>query len=587
MGGACEDRSLKVPLGRNIIVWIARHLLALVLILIILIIGRYAFEPATAWLRAQIEESRSAPRQSQALAEARFAFEQYSRRRQAQVEQSTRALARSPKEPLRRRRAQIDGAISREQAARLSGARLALAAAGGDSGRIFAHYRAGTEIALLNRERVYIDALLAVSPGGGRASLEQRRRQAVDQLRASYRRWRAASERVRALNRRFMAGPRNLLCRNTRPVIGCENFRAMAAARAERDSALAANEAAESAIRNIDRARSALSSARAASSDASAVFAAQRQALEGRLRELERAAGGNWLLWIGRPVLETLPTALLILAIAIFGPAAIKALMYFAVAPIAARRPPIRLVPSDRGMVSDQDGPSGASQRVPLDEGVEMLVLPEAVQSTPHEAAKATKWLLNWSMPLSSLASGMVALLQIRTRRPDFIRLSSTEGPLAEISTIAIAAGSAMVLRPRALRGILQPIGRSVRITRHWRLARLSAWLTLQFRYLVFHGPCTLIVEGGRGVRLERAASGRGINQAATIGFSAGLAYSVRRSEAFAPYLMGKQRLFNDSFEDGPGCYVYEVMPRVARRGGIWGRGLRGLGDAALRIFGL
>ena len=80
---------------------------------------------------------------------------------------------------------------------------------------------------------------------------------------------------------------------------------------------------------------------------------------------------------------------------------------------------------------------------------------------------------------------------------------------------------------------------------------------------------------------------GRGINQAATIGFSAGLAYSVRRSEAFGPYLMGRQRLFNDSFDDGPGCYVYEVTPRAANRGGIWGRGLRGLGDAALRIFGL
>ncbi|MGZ8347646.1 MAG: hypothetical protein ACXWUP_11105, partial [Allosphingosinicella sp.] len=139
-----------MALGRTIIVWIFRHLLALVLILIILIIGRYAFEPATDWLRAQIEESRSVPRQRQALVEVRDAFEQYSRRRQAEVERSTRALARSPEAPLRRRRAQIDGAIAREQAARLSGVQLALVAARGDSGRIFAHYRAGTEIALLS-----------------------------------------------------------------------------------------------------------------------------------------------------------------------------------------------------------------------------------------------------------------------------------------------------------------------------------------------------------------------------------------------------------------------------------------------------
>ncbi|MCK7502947.1 MAG: hypothetical protein MZV70_01815 [Desulfobacterales bacterium] len=30
---------------------------------------------------------------------------------------------------------------------------------------------------------------------------------------------------------------------------------------------------------------------------------------------------------------------------------------------------------------------------------------------------------------------------------------------------------------------------RPMQITRHWRLGSLSAWLTLQLRYIVFHGP--------------------------------------------------------------------------------------------------
>ena len=573
--------------GRNILIWISRHLLALLLILIILIAGRYAFEPTMNWLRGQIEESQAVSSQSQALAEARAAFERYSRGRQEDFERAMGALAQSPEQSLLRRRARIQESIARERAARLSGAQLAFAAARGDSGRIFAHYRAGAELALLNRERAYIDALIAAGPGADQGGLEARRRQAVERVRASYRDWAAANERVLALNRRPLAGPRNFLCRNTRPVAGCDNYRAMAAARSERDSALAENQTARAAVGTIDGTRRALSATRAAASDASAMFAAQRQAIEGRLEELDRAGGDNWLLWIGRPVRETLPMALLILAIAIFGPALIKGLMYFAVAPIAARRPAIRLVPSDRGAVSDQGGPSAASQHVPLASDLEMLVLPEAVQSTPHDAAKSTKWLLDWSMPLSSLASGMVALLRIRSNRPDFVRLSSIGDPLAEIATVAIASGSAIVLRPRALRGIIQPIAHPVRITRHWRLGYLSAWLTFQFRYLVFHGPCTLIVQGGRGVRLERARAGRGINQASMIGFSAGLAYSVRRSEAFGAYLMGRQELFNDSFDDGEGCYLYEILPREQSRGGIWGRGLRGLGDATLKIFGI
>ena len=49
---------------------------------------------------------------------------------------------------------------------------------------------------------------------------------------------------------------------------------------------------------------------------------------------------------------------------------------------------------------------------------------------------------------------------------------------------------------------------------------------------------------------------------------------------------MGKQELLNDSF-DGRGFSLYEVLPRDRTRGGIWGRGLRGIGDAFLKIFGV
>jgi hypothetical protein len=143
-----------------------------------------------------------------------------------------------------------------------------------------------------------------------------------------------------------------------------------------------------------------------------------------------------------------------------------------------------------------------------------------------------------------------------------------------------------VVLRPRALRGLLRSSSEPVRITRRWRFG-LSAWLTLQFRYLIFHGACVLIVEGARGVRLESAGPGRGINQAATIGFSAGSAYAVSRSETFGAYLLGRQALFNDSFRSDAGVYLYEEMPMAAGKGGIWSSGLRGLGDAALKLVGI
>ena len=575
-------------LARNILAWLFRHLIALGLILLILIVGRYALPPAVDWARAQIEAARSLPARRSAIAEAQARFEAWAGTRRAAAAAAGAKLAAMPEARLRARRGEIDPAIARQRRDRLGGTRLALAAAGGDGERIFGHYRAGAEIALLERERRLIDALLAVRTTEARqASLQARRRAAVERLRASHARWQAANARADALNRRPLAGPRNFVCRTARPVAGCDNYRALTAARAEREAALAANRQAQRTIAAVDRASAALRGAAVAAEDVAGLFEAQRRALAAQRAELESAGRDNWILWIRRPVLEMLPTALLILAGVIFAPLLAKGFLYFAVAPLASRRAPIRLLAGERGEAAIEGAASAVSQRVAVDRHRELLLVPEAVQSTPHHAAKRTQWLLSWRMPLSSVASGMVALLRIRSAEPDFVLASATRDPLAEIALVAVADGSAMVLRPRALRGVVQPLGRPMRITRHWRLAHLSAWLTLQFRYLVFHGPCTLIVQGTRGVRLEAAGPGRGVNQAATIGFSAGLDYAVRRSEAFGAYLIGRQELFNDSFASAGGWYLYEEMPREGEARGLWGRGLRGLGDAFLKVFGL
>lgn len=114
-----------------------------------------------------------------------------------------------------------------------------------------------------------------------------------------------------------------------------------------------------------------------------------------------------------------------------------------------------------------------------------------------------------------------------------------------------------------------------------------GAWLTLQLRYLVFHGPAQLLIKGCRGIRVERAGSGRRINQAATIGFSANVEYSTSRCETFASYLMGNQELLNDGFSGEVGFYVYEELPNYGRRSGIAGRGLEGLTDSVLKVFGV
>jgi uncharacterized protein (AIM24 family) len=136
---------------------------------------------------------------------------------------------------------------------------------------------------------------------------------------------------------------------------------------------------------------------------------------------------------------------------------------------------------------------------------------------------------------------------------------------------------------------VVRPAGQPVRITRHWRLGSLHAWLTLQLRYLAFHGPCRLVLKGCRGVQAVRPRPGeaRLVSQAATLGFSANLDYRTTRSETFVAYLLGREALLNDLFEGAPGCFVHETLPRARHRAGITGRGLEGLTDAVLKALGI
>lgn len=72
------------------------------------------------------------------------------------------------------------------------------------------------------------------------------------------------------------------------------------------------------------------------------------------------------------------------------------------------------------------------------------------------------------------------------------------------------------------------------------------------------------------------------------IGFSANLMYAPKRCDTFVPYLRGQQELFNDHFFGESGYYIYEEMPNEGKKSNLlFGRGLEGLLDTFMRIFGI
>ncbi len=259
-----------------------------------------------------------------------------------------------------------------------------------------------------------------------------------------------------------------------------------------------------------------------------------------------------------------------------------KAFAFLVIAPLAARAAPVRI--SRPGMALKASR-SAVSLDVPIDQHTELLVR-AGVQDRPADGEVGDKYLLDNWMPFACIAAGLVNLQRFRSRTPDHIAVSGTDEEHNEVAMIEVPEGGAVVLQPRALVGVLKPLHRKLRIERPWRLRWLISWITCQFRYIVFHGPCTLIVQGRRGVRVKDSMDARATNKRLVLGFDAGLAYGAARSGSFRPYLFGQASLFDDRFS-GRGSYIYEERPAGLGKGSIWGRGLKGIGDAILSALGI
>lgn len=264
-------------------------------------------------------------------------------------------------------------------------------------------------------------------------------------------------------------------------------------------------------------------------------------------------------------VREVLPTAIFVLLGIFLMPLTASVIWYYVIAPFLSRGSGIQIFPEASGEFSIPN-PSATLQQIEVETGWELLVDAELIRAVPTTVSIKLKWLLDNAFPLSSIASGLYQLSCVRSNNNEPVTIAapaSNAGPGAasQIAILDLPEGSALVLQPRCLVGVIQPINRPVRITTHWRIGNLSSWLTLQLRYVVFHGPVKLIMKGNRGVRIDLVQAETSLKQAHTLGFSANLHYAVCRCDIFYDYLIGKTELFNDRFSSGKGFYIQETSP--------------------------
>lgn len=560
--------------------WIARHVFIFLLIVLALVAAAKAYEAYQAV--PALEREVAALEAEQAALEAGIA------RQMEQARVAAAALGGLEASLLQRRLLEVRAQIKASEPERYGRAGFAVDVVRGDRAAIARELGAGFRLQLLRREEEAIVARLAM------LARENRAQALSDHLAALDARAAALRTRIGEIERRHPVLSRAENVPILQDLAG--PWRELSIARRQLRDVVVRRQRAATAQRiaqgNLQAAQAAYESRRSQMLNAVHPGAALQEEIERKKQELSR----HWTTRAWNAISPVVGWALWITLLVIVVPPAVKALWFFGIAPAASRLRPIVVKAGLGGEVgwaggppSDEPSPagSGVSRRLLLRPGDELILKPEYLQSSMNQARIDSVAVLSWAIPLGSLATGLIGLTRIRVRKREFATISATQDLFDEIGIIDVAEGSGLVFKPRNLIGVLRRSDRPLRIHSVWRFGQLSAWLTLQLRFLVFEGPCSLVVRGARGVALEPSSTGRRIAGAATLGWTPGLAYSVRRSETFLAYLLGKQSLFNDSFEGDEGKIVYEEVPRAGKKGGLLGRGLEGLGDGLLKVLGL
>lgn len=310
------------------------------------------------------------------------------------------------------------------------------------------------------------------------------------------------------------------------------------------------------------------------------------------LHYLER----TWNHPLGRGWL-TLPVStwvFIFLGLYFVGPTAGKVGMYYFIAPTIARGRAVRLDADGRALPEISE--SCVAYDLALQPGERLWVKEKFLQASDEGLKRNTRYLLDWRIPFTCFATGLVELIEMHNGNRDGtgkqrLTLSNQSDPHSEMAVVTLAEGAALILRPSFLVGAVVPEGQKLRIRRRWQLFRWQAWVTLQFRFFEFSGPCRLIVAGSRGVRVEdlstrdtRGLPARRTNQDATMGFTPNLEYRPARAETFWSYYRGMNPLFDDLFV-GRGIFLCQRVAvegdaRKARKfwSGVWGGAMKAFG---------
>jgi len=237
----------------------------------------------------------------------------------------------------------------------------------------------------------------------------------------------------------------------------------------------------------------------------------------------------------------------------LIGDSVIAVMLYYGWATWVSRGRPVQL--PAKGTAVPVIGESAVVVENTLWPGEVLWVRRKLLHAADDGLNRRKKLLLNWRTPLSCCAGGLSRLVELRNARSDGQRgvvFANADDPFAELSIVSVPEGGSFVLRASFLMGLIVGREQVPVIRRHWRLFNWQSWVSGQFGYFEFSGPCRLIVSCVSALQADTLAArddGKPVMRRATqegvIGFSPRMEFKPVRSEGFLRYCSGRSPLFD------------------------------------------
>jgi len=205
------------------------------------------------------------------------------------------------------------------------------------------------------------------------------------------------------------------------------------------------------------------------------------------------------------------------------------------------------------------------------------------LQASDDGLARKSRFTMSWRSFFSCRFAGLCRMVELRNGRSDGARhvvLACKDDPFAELAVVSVPEGAAFVLRAGFLMGLIATAQQPPVFRRHWRFNRWQPWVSGQFGYIEFFGPCRLVVSCVSALKAETVVAQEGgtslskrTAQAGLVGFSPQLGLKAVRSHGFWRYCKGRGPLFEVQVSGGGVFLTREAEGRG--RDGFWARVLK------------